>query len=867
MQDSNVTFGSTITLIDRTRPDTDSGPVAYALDELKSAVETHGGTVDAVDYWTEADRDPYVVVGQTDDQVVEALLEDPVSIVESTVYEWAETGTGTALVIAGGDDRGLMYALLETVECLNARGLDALAEVEDSVETPDNEIRGIDRFVEGPVEDEWLFDDDFWHYYLDRLARARFNRFVLATGYDTAYLSPPYPFFVDVPGFDNVQVSDAVDISREEHLSQLRRIGELCHEHGLEFIFATWQQRPWSANPDLDYDSTDQGILVEGLPEDDEEYTGYCVQGLRTLLTDCPEIDGVQLRVNFESGVGDRSTAEEFWREIIRGVEDASDERGQKIKLDLRAKGLTDDMIQWAQETGLDITIPTKYWCESTGLPHHNTQMRRDELANLDDMNKHRRYSYSNLLRKPHFYDVLYRLWVTGTNRIFLWGDPDYARRFSHSTQFGDAVGFEVTTPLSLKGGQFFLQEDKWPLFDDPALRDYEWEDERYWAWYLFFGRLGYSTETDPAVWEREFEARFGDAAEHVLTAYRSASKILPLVTAAHLTRHPALTNWAELDTGGALFAEHNFNDSFGDVTYATAEPSDPGLFYQIDEFVDDYLSGSFRNKYSPLQVARWYDHFAERTRTAIDAAEETVDQPSGEFHGTALDMRMLADLSTYHAAKTRAATALYHYQEADDASSVAEAETYMERAIDAWRSLAERGSEKYHDDLVFGMGPASADEGTWVDRLEEMEADLAELTALREAENAPIPDEATGVIDRLDTADARPFENPTMELDVPATCEGGDDLVVEVETGELNGFDGLTLHYRHANQAEGPFQTVEMKRTDRGYRATVSGDYVSSEWNLLTYVATTDEAGNAILCPGLFDAKSPEPYRVIETR
>jgi hypothetical protein len=49
-------------------------------------------------------------------------------------------------------------------------------------------------------------------------------------------------------------LGDDVDISREEHRTTLRRIGELCHQYGLEFVFATWQQRPWSVNPDIDHD-------------------------------------------------------------------------------------------------------------------------------------------------------------------------------------------------------------------------------------------------------------------------------------------------------------------------------------------------------------------------------------------------------------------------------------------------------------------------------------------------------------------------------------------------------------------------------------------------------------------------------------
>lgn len=50
IQDLYTVFGTTIALIDRTHADTDSGPAAYALDELISAVETHGGIINAVNY-------------------------------------------------------------------------------------------------------------------------------------------------------------------------------------------------------------------------------------------------------------------------------------------------------------------------------------------------------------------------------------------------------------------------------------------------------------------------------------------------------------------------------------------------------------------------------------------------------------------------------------------------------------------------------------------------------------------------------------------------------------------------------------------------------------------------------------------------
>ncbi|MFB6135941.1 MAG: hypothetical protein ABEJ04_04200 [Halobacteriaceae archaeon] len=863
-------FDAEVPFVDRLPRETDPSPPEHGRAALADAVAAAGGSVRSRDSLVGTERRPAVLAGLGRDDTVSRVLEDPPTDPEALRLEWTDPdGEGPVLVVAGGDERGLTYALLELAERVEAGGLDALGAVEALAQTPDNEVRGVDRFVEGPVADGWLYDREFWASYLDRLARARFNRFVLTVGYDTAFFSPPYPFVVDVPGYPDVRVSGEVDVDAATHRELLRDVGRMCHERGLEFVFATWQQRPWSANPDTEIDASDQGMLVEGLPEDADAYADYCATGIRELLGAVPEIDGVQLRVNFESGVGDRSTAEGFWREMIRGVAAADDARdpGRGVHLDLRAKGLTDDLLRFAEETGLDVTVPTKFWCESTGLPYHGTQMRSGELANLDDLNRRRRYGYADLLHEPRFYDVLYRLWVSGTNRVFVWGDPDYARRFSRAAGFGDATGFEVTTPLSLKGGHYFLQEADWDLHADADLRHYEWEDERYWAWYRLFGRLGYDADEDAAVWERAFRERFGDAAPALLDAYRAASRVLPLLTACHLTRHPALVNWAELDTGGALFADHNYNESFGDVTYATAEPSDPGLFYGVDEFVEDLRDGEFRNAYSPLQVARWYDALAADVRAALGRAERGGEPESAEYAATAVDLRMLADLATYHAAKTRAAVALCLSREDGDDDALAEAHARAVDARAAWESLAERG-EAYHDDLVFGMGPDSADEGHWRDRLAELDADVATLRErLVEADRDPDAD-ASGPVAALESSPRYRGRDVSVAVEAPETHPAGEDLPVVARVGGTAGVDGLDLHYRRADQTEGAFRTVAMTPDgDGAYRATVPGEYVAASVDLLVYVGTTDEDGDALLSPGVFDATRPAPYLVVETR
>ena len=126
---------------------------------------------------------------------------------------------------------------------------------------------------------------------------------------------------------------------------------------------------------------------------------------------------------------------------------------------------------------------------------------------------------------------------------------------------------------------------------------------------YLAFGRLGYNPGASTAVWQREFARRFGAAASAVEAAYRSASRITPLLVAARLPSASEFGYWAELDTGGSLEA------------YMCIPPSDTAQFYAIKSFrkvegtrdrwqsdipgyVADAVAGEMRAKWTPFQIA-----------------------------------------------------------------------------------------------------------------------------------------------------------------------------------------------------------------------------------------------------------------------
>jgi hypothetical protein len=149
-----------------------------------------------------------------------------------------------------------------------------------------------------------------------------------------------------------------------------------------------------------------------------------------------------------------------------------------------------------------------------------------------------------------------------------LWGDPDYAARFARSCRVGGGEGFEIFAPLTNKG--YGNEAGTWHIFADRSYEHFTWEHERYWYFYLAFGRLGYNPETDAEVWRRELRRRFGAAADDLETAYRHASQLLPLLTAARLPSASEWSWWPEMDTGDRL------------IEYMYAQASDPAQFYAI---------------------------------------------------------------------------------------------------------------------------------------------------------------------------------------------------------------------------------------------------------------------------------------------
>ena len=465
----------------------------------------------------------------------------------------ANTMGGRSVVEAGGTDvRGLVYAILELAD--RARylpaALDALKLPAQVSDRPANTIRSMSRCFQSDVEDKsWYHDREMWHEYLTMLAYHRFNRFNLSLGlaYDfprgvtDSYFFFAYPFLLDVPGF-KVRASGLPDAERERNLDTLRFISEQTAARGLHFQLGLWtHQYELEDSPKANY-------RIEGLTS--ENHAEYCKAAAGALLKACPAISGLTLRVHGESGIPEGSY--DFWKTLFAGIAGC----GRRVEIDMHAKGMDQKMIDIALATGMPVNISPKYWAEHMGMPYHQAGIRELEMppegaadhgvfALSNGSRKFLRYGYGDLLVEGRKYGILHRIWP-GTQRVLLWGDPQFAAAYGRASSFCGDQGVEWFEPLSFKGRKGSGKAGGRCGYADASLNPkYDWQKFAYT--YRVWGRCIYKPDGDPEQWRRYLRSEFGPGALDAEEALACASRILPIVTTAHGASGSNNTYWPEM--------------------------------------------------------------------------------------------------------------------------------------------------------------------------------------------------------------------------------------------------------------------------------------------------------------------------------
>lgn len=603
---------------------------------------------------------------------------------------------GAVVKVIGGGETGLAYGLFELLGQIESsrEGVGVLEAIAPTSRSPELQVRSINLFLHNSdLEEEWLYSREFWSRYFPLLAKSRFNFFTLTFAHQTAYFAPLFPFMIDVPGYEHVEVPSYTEEDKAKNLAMLTMVSEMAEQWGIKFILGIWQQHAHVYGDNM----------VVGLGYRD--LFDYNPKALGLLLSKCPKIKGVQFRMNIEAGIKE-DDQEEFFGGILPAIKNC----GREMWIDLRAKGLREETIQTAERLDLDFVVSTKFWCEHMGMPYFATQI------NPEDRRKYRRYGYWDLLRHDRPYEMIFRMWTLGSSKILLWGDLDYAGRFAKSCHLGDALGFEVCAPLSNKGyGNW--HGGQWHVIEDHSREHYQWEFERYWAFYMAFGLSGYSPEVGQPVFSGEFSRRFGDeASPHVQAAYRAASAIIPLITVAHAPSGGNFGHWPELDIGGLTDA------------YVATPTGDEGRFYSITRYVDDYMAGRVTARLTPSATALRLTSLADSVVSSLDQAQAEMSDSdeNKEFRLTCIDLNVTAGLARYHAARLLSGESFQFFRKSGERYYLLRAIRYAQNALYHWRKIVDLSDGVYYPYMVFNHPPGQI--GHWKDELPLLAHDLDRL-------------------------------------------------------------------------------------------------------------------------------------------
>jgi hypothetical protein len=610
----------------------------------------------------------------------------------------------------------------------------------------------------------------------------------------------------------------------------------------------------WIESPHANY-------TIEGL--DKTTHGPYCRDAVRMLLQGIPEISGLTFRIHGESGVQEGSF--DFWKTVFDGVATC----GRRIELDMHPKGMSAEMTEIAIATKQPVTMSPKFWGEHMGMPYHQADIRQLEkpkaenkvglMALSEGTRSFLRYGYGDLLREDRRWKVVHRIWP-GTQRILLWGDPEFAAGYSRAFQFCGSDGVEIMEPLTFKGRRGSGIAGSRCGYADASLNP-RWDWEKFEYSTRIWGRLLYDPETKPEVLRRPLGREFGKGAEVMQSALASVSRILPIVTTAHAPSAGNNMYWPEMYWNQSMVdAEHfgPYSDALEPRVFGNASPFDPALFCSINEYAEELLSGKTSGKYTPVDVVGWIEGFAAAGRRSLAAADAiAIGRDLAAYRRMRVDVEIQAGLGEFFGAKFRSGVLFHLYEASKERAALGAAIAQYTKAREAWAGLAKAATGVYVKDVT--VGEQNYLRGHWMDRLPAIDKNITALAAMSG------PGAVEEASPKMQAAIATVLGRPqrarlAVGHAAPERFTRGDVLTLEVTANDASE---VRLHYRHVDQAEN-YVVIAMERRGLKYVASIPAEYTRTEFPLQYFFEVRRSDGRAGLYPEFTPELTKQPYFVV---
>jgi hypothetical protein len=251
-------------------------------------------------------------------------------------------------------------------------------------------------------------------------------------------------------------------------------------------------------------------------------------------------------------------------------------------------------MIDIAVATGMPVKLGAKYSAEHQSLGYNQADIRALEIPNPNHHDDLRlfslsggsrlftRYGYGDFFQQGSKAKLLFRLWP-GTQHHLLCADPEMAAAYGRTAHFCGATGLDLMEPLTFKGREGSGHAGGRCAYADASLTPTaDWEKFEYY--YRVWGRKLYDPDADLEASRRYLRDTFGRGAGSIETALANSSRVLALITSAHLPSASNHAFWAELYTNMpiVLGSERSpYGDTPDPKCFGTVSPLEALLHYR----------------------------------------------------------------------------------------------------------------------------------------------------------------------------------------------------------------------------------------------------------------------------------------------
>jgi hypothetical protein len=264
------------------------------------------------------------------------------------------------------------------------------------------------------------------------------------------------------------------------------------------------------------------------------------------------------------------------------------------------------------------------------------------------------------------------------------WGVPDFIRQHIALNASQDYVG-----------GYFIGSECYIPALDyftavkDPV--DWKWAFERQWLFYKLWGRLLYDPETPDAVFQQEFNRRYGPKGDNLLRAYALASNTQMRLGSLYDSRWD-FTLYGE----GFLALQGTYTKYIGIDNLINQAVMDPD-YVSVKDYVDTLAKGGTfgPERITPPMLA---DLLERDCREALGLVAGIDSAGNATLRYEVADVQTWAQLGLHLAEKLRGGVALQRYRAGGAETEKQAAIAHLERAVGHWDEVVKITRPLYRD-------------------------------------------------------------------------------------------------------------------------------------------------------------------------